>query len=87
MSVINPSGAFLTQAALASAASLQTSWNGAFDASPEASEAAILQDMQALSGTLSTAMLLGSVALALALFAGASVLFRTGLRRYASASS
>ena len=42
---------------------------------------------QALSGTLSTAMLLGSVGLALVLFAGASVLFRTGLRRYASASS
>jgi len=32
-------------------------------------------------------MLLGSVALAVAFFAGATSLFRTGLRRYASASS
>ncbi len=42
---------------------------------------------QALSGTLSTGVLLGSVALAILFFAGASLLFRTGLRRYASASS
>jgi ABC-2 type transport system permease protein len=42
---------------------------------------------QALSGTASTGVLLGSVALAAAFFAGATVLFRTGLRRYASASS
>jgi ABC-2 type transport system permease protein len=42
---------------------------------------------QALNGQLSPAMLAGSGALALALLAGASALFRTGLRRYASASS
>jgi ABC-type uncharacterized transport system permease subunit len=42
---------------------------------------------QALSGELGAATLLGAVALALALFVAASVLFRTGLRRYASASS
>lgn len=42
---------------------------------------------QALSGMLSSGMLLGSVGLALLFFAGATVLFRTGLRRYASASS
>jgi viologen exporter family transport system permease protein len=42
---------------------------------------------QALSGTLSPGMLLGSVGLAAAFFVGATILFRTGLRRYASASS
>ena len=42
---------------------------------------------QALTGRLSPALLAGSVALALALLAGASWLFQTGLRRYASASS
>lgn len=42
---------------------------------------------QALSGALSPGMLLGSVALAAGFFAGATALFRTGLRRYASASS
>ena len=42
---------------------------------------------QALSGGLAPGALLGAVALAAALFAGATVLFRTGLRRYASASS
>jgi ABC-2 type transport system permease protein len=42
---------------------------------------------QALSGELPAGMLAGAVALALAFFAGATVLFRTGLRRYASASS
>jgi ABC-2 type transport system permease protein len=42
---------------------------------------------QALSGELSSWMLGGSVALATALFIGASALFRLGLRRYASASS
>lgn len=42
---------------------------------------------QALSGELSPAMLAGSLLLALVLLAGASALFRLGLRRYASASS
>lgn len=42
---------------------------------------------QALSGELSPGMLAGSLLLALVLLAGASVLFRLGLRRYASASS
>ncbi len=42
---------------------------------------------QALSGTLSGVLLLGSVALAVVFFAGATILFRTGLKRYASASS
>jgi ABC-2 type transport system permease protein len=42
---------------------------------------------QALSGDLPAAMLGGSLALALGLLAGASALFRRGLRRYASASS
>jgi len=42
---------------------------------------------QALTGTLAPGVLAGSVALALAFFAGATALFRTGLRRYASASS
>lgn len=42
---------------------------------------------QALSGLLTSGMLIGSLALALVFFAGATVLFRTGLRRYASASS
>jgi ABC-2 type transport system permease protein len=42
---------------------------------------------QALSGSLPTGTLLGSVALAAVLLAAASALFRMGLRRYASASS
>jgi ABC-2 type transport system permease protein len=42
---------------------------------------------QALSGDLSMGVLLGSLALAATAFAGATWLFRTGLRRYASASS
>ena len=42
---------------------------------------------QALMGSLPAAALAGSVAFAVALFAGASLLFRLGLRRYASASS
>ncbi len=42
---------------------------------------------QALAGGLSLGMLLGSLGLAGGLFCGASLLFRTGLRRYASASS
>jgi ABC-2 type transport system permease protein len=42
---------------------------------------------QALTGALSVGMLLGSGALAAALFAGASALFQAGLRRYTSASS
>lgn len=41
----------------------------------------------ALSGDLQTSLLAGGVFLALALAGGASLLFRTGLRRYASASS
>ena len=43
--------------------------------------------VQALMGSLPAAALAGSVAFAVALFAGASLLFRLGLRRYASASS
>jgi ABC-2 type transport system permease protein len=42
---------------------------------------------QALVGQLSAGMLIGSVALAVAFFVGASTLFRVGLRRYGSASS
>ncbi len=42
---------------------------------------------QALAGDLAPATLLGSVALAAALLVAASLLFRVGLRRYASASS
>jgi ABC-2 type transport system permease protein len=42
---------------------------------------------QALTGALAPGALAGAVALALAFFAGATALFRTGLRRYASASS
>jgi ABC-2 type transport system permease protein len=43
--------------------------------------------VQALTGTLSTGMLAGGLILAVAFFGGATALFRTGLRRYASASS
>jgi ABC-2 type transport system permease protein len=42
---------------------------------------------QALTGALSPGLLIGSVALAVGFLVAASVLFRTGLRRYASASS
>ncbi len=42
---------------------------------------------EALTGTLAPATLIGSLLLAGALFAAASLLFRHGLRRYASASS
>jgi viologen exporter family transport system permease protein len=42
---------------------------------------------QALTGELPAGMLVGSLALAIVLLAGASALFRGGLRRYASASS
>ena len=42
---------------------------------------------QALMGGLSTSALVGGAALALGFLAGATALFRTGLRRYASASS
>lgn len=42
---------------------------------------------EALAGSLPTGALLGSPALAGALFVGASALFRAGVRRYASASS
>lgn len=42
---------------------------------------------RALSGDLPPALLAGSFALSVAAVLGASVLFRTGLRRYASASS
>ena len=42
---------------------------------------------QALTGTLPTGTLAGGLALAIVFFTGATVLFRTGLRRYASASS
>ena len=42
---------------------------------------------QALTGTLSATMLVASVTLATALLVGSSLLFRLGLRRYASASS
>ena len=43
--------------------------------------------VQALTGHLSAGVLVGSVVLALAFLAGATVLFRVGLKRYASASS
>jgi ABC-2 type transport system permease protein len=42
---------------------------------------------QALTGGLPAGALIGSIALALAFLSGATMLFRTGLRRYASASS
>jgi len=42
---------------------------------------------QALTGTLSTSMLIFGVLLAVGFLIGASVLFRTALRRYVSASS
>lgn len=42
---------------------------------------------QALTGALTLPTLLGALGLALGLAAGASILFRVGLRRYASASS
>lgn len=42
---------------------------------------------QALTGALTPAALLGSLGLALLFLLGATALFRTGLRRYASASS
>ena len=42
---------------------------------------------QALTGELALGTLLGSLTLAILFFAGATVLFRTGVRRYASASS
>lgn len=42
---------------------------------------------QALTGGLRAGALIGSVVLALGFLAGATVLFRTGLQRYASASS
>jgi ABC-2 type transport system permease protein len=42
---------------------------------------------QALSGQLAPELLFGSLLLALALFFGASVLFRTSIRHYSSASS
>jgi len=42
---------------------------------------------QALTGELSPAALIGSLGFSIALFTGASILFRGGLRRYASASS
>ncbi len=42
---------------------------------------------QALTGAVSIEMVISSVGLAALLLAGASALFRTGLRRYASASS
>jgi ABC-2 type transport system permease protein len=42
---------------------------------------------RALSGGLSPGLLAGSMVLALALLVGASLLFQSGLRRYASASS
>jgi ABC-2 type transport system permease protein len=42
---------------------------------------------QALTGDLSPATLVGSLGFSIALLAGASILFRGGLRRYASASS
>jgi len=42
---------------------------------------------EALTGRLAPGALAGAIALALALLAGATVLFRAGLRRYASASS
>ncbi len=42
---------------------------------------------QALTGSLPPGALIGGLVLAATLFAGASILFRLGLRRYASASS
>jgi ABC-2 type transport system permease protein len=42
---------------------------------------------QALSGQLAPELLVGSFLVALALFCGASVLFRAGIRHYSSASS
>lgn len=42
---------------------------------------------QALTGDLPPGLLIGSVGLAVVFFAGASTLFRVGLRRYSSASS
>lgn len=42
---------------------------------------------QALTGSLSIAMLVGSICVALVAFVGSSALFRIGLRRYSSASS
>lgn len=42
---------------------------------------------QALSGELSISMLIGSMAIAIILLLGASLLFHTAIRRYASASS
>jgi ABC-2 type transport system permease protein len=42
---------------------------------------------QALTGVISPATLLGGLALAVVAFIGATILFRTGARRYASASS
>ena len=42
---------------------------------------------QALSGALSPWMLMGSMVLAVVFFTGASILFRSGLRHYSSASS
>jgi ABC-2 type transport system permease protein len=42
---------------------------------------------QALTGDLQIGMLIGSLMLSAALFAGASILFHRGMRRYASASS
>jgi ABC-2 type transport system permease protein len=43
--------------------------------------------VRALTGMLTPQLFFGSLLLALAMFAGATVLFRIGLRRYASASS
>jgi ABC-type uncharacterized transport system permease subunit len=42
---------------------------------------------QALTGILRPALFAGALLFALALFCGATLLFRSGLRRYASASS
>ena len=42
---------------------------------------------QALTGTLTTGMMITGIGLSLGFVTGASILFRTGLRRYASASS
>ncbi|MBX3084794.1 MAG: ABC-2 family transporter protein [Anaerolineae bacterium] len=42
---------------------------------------------QALTGEVAAEMVIGGMLLGLLLFVGATVLFRTGLRRYASASS
>ncbi len=42
---------------------------------------------QAISGDLAPGLLAGSIALAILLFVGASLLFSSGLRRYTSASS